>query len=95
MIYQAQVYQAQVAIGELLPVQLVLLSTGSLVFIRVAKVGTIVDQVPDNGIRAIFTDEHFQIGDEEFWYNTIYQYKEIPGMLQWLKQQNMVLPEFK
>lgn len=85
------IYQVQVPIGNM-PVQLVLLSDGTLVFIKVARFGTILDQAPEGGVGAVFTDDNFQIDGEDFWYNTIYQYKEKPNMLKWLQQQNLQEP---
>jgi predicted nucleic-acid-binding protein len=87
--------QVQVPIGQSFPVQLVLLSDGSLVFVRVAKVGYLLDQDNEGNTVAVFTDENFTIGNEELWYNTIYRYKEKPGMLDWLKNQNLVLPPMR
>lgn len=82
-------------IGQSFPVQLVLLSDASLVFVRVAKVGYLLDQNNEGNTVAVFTDENFTIGNEELWYNTIYRYKEKPGMLEWLKNQNLVLPPMR
>jgi hypothetical protein len=69
------------------------LSDGTIVFIRVAPVGYLLDQ-SNNGTDAVFTDEYFRIGNEEFWYNTIYHYKDKPGMLLWLQNQNLIAPVF-
>lgn len=85
-------YQAQIPIGNNFPVNLVLLSNGTLVFVRVANVGVLVDQAPKDGVEALFTDNGFTIGNEELWYNTIYRYKEKPEMLKWLQQQNLIQP---
>lgn len=84
-------YQVQVPICGL-PVHLILLSDGTLVFIRVAKVGVIFD-MPEDGLDAILTDDGFSIAGEDFWYNTIYKYKEIPNMLTWLQQQKLIQPD--
>jgi hypothetical protein len=86
------IYQCQVPIGNM-PVNLVLLSTGTLAFIRVATVGVIIDLNPDGSVGALFSDENFIIGGEEFEYNELYHYKEKPSMLQWLKTQNLTEPD--
>lgn len=83
------IYQAQIGIGSL-PVNLILLSTGQLVFIRVANIGVLFDN--NDGIDAVFMDDGFRLNDEEFSYNTLYWYKEIPLLLQWLKNQNLQEP---
>lgn len=85
------IFQVQVPIGNL-PVQLVLLSNGTLVFVRVANIGGIIDQAPEGGVGALFFNDSFQIGNEELWYNTIYHYKGKPEMLKWLQQQNLIEP---
>lgn len=86
------VYQCQIPIGNL-PVNLVLLSTGALVFVRVATIGTLIDVAPEGGVGAKFFDDNFEIEGEEFYYNTIYEYKGKPNMLKWLQQQNLTEPE--
>jgi hypothetical protein len=82
-------HQAQVPLGNL-PVQLILLQDGTLVFIRVSHVGYILDQ---GEVSATFTDEGFIVGNLELWYNTIYSYKDKPELLQWLKQQQLLESE--
>jgi len=84
-------FQVQVPIGNL-PVQLVLLSDGTLVFVRVANISCIIDQAPEGGVGAVFYDDHFLVGNEELWYNTIYRYKDKPDMLKWLQQQTLQEP---
>jgi hypothetical protein len=81
-------HQVQIPIGQL-PVNLVLLSNGCVVFIKVGPVGAIFDQ---GGIDAAFFEDHFIIDGVEHWYNTIYEYKHIPGMLGWLIRQNLQEP---
>jgi len=85
------IYQVQIPIGNL-PINLVLLSDGTLVFVRVAKFGCIIDQAPEGGVGAVFYDDHFLVENEEFWYNTVYRYKEKPNMLKWLQAQNLTEP---
>jgi hypothetical protein len=83
-------HQLQIPLGQL-PVNLVLLSNGCVVFIKVASFDVIFDQAPE-GVDAVFMDDHFIIDGEEHSYNTMYEYKHIPGMLKWLQQQNLQEP---
>lgn len=83
-------YQVQIPIGGM-PINLVLISDGTLVFIKVRPFGVLFDH-PESGLKAIFHEDCFTIEGEEFHYDTIYQYKEIPNMLGWLKQQNLQEP---
>jgi hypothetical protein len=83
-------FQVQVPIAGL-PVHLILLSDGSLVFIKVGRVGVIFD-MPDTGVQAIFDERGFSIDGVEYSYNTIYNYKMTPSMLTWLQQQNLIEP---
>lgn len=86
--------QIQIPIGNL-PVQLVLLwnrQEGGVVFVKSAPVGLIVENHERGKVSAIFDEEGFSIGDEDFSYNTIYNYKSIPLMLEWLQQQNLQQP---
>lgn len=85
--------QVQIPIGQM-PINLILLSDGTVVFIKVATFGVIFDQKLD-GVSAIFEDDHFTLAESEFYYNTIYRYKEIPEMLQWLQQQNLQEPNVR
>jgi hypothetical protein len=84
-------HQYQIALGSL-PVHLILLSNGTVVFIRVANFNVIFDQKHD-GVNAVFIDDHFTLSGTDYFYNTIYEYKQIPEMLAWLKQQNLQQPE--
>jgi hypothetical protein len=92
-------YQLQTAIGETLPISLVLLTDGqrgAVVFIKTRQFATIIDLSEKDGkhtICAIFDMDGFKIGDEEYDYNHAYEYKEIPEMLEWLERQGMVLPQ--
>jgi hypothetical protein len=92
------VLQVQTSIGETLPVSLVLLTNGKegrVVFVKTGKFDTIIDLPEDGGIGAIFDMDGFGIGEEEYDYNVSYPYKDIPDMLKWLQQQQMVMPEIK
>jgi hypothetical protein len=83
-------FQCQVPIAGM-PVNLILLSDGTIVFIKVGPVGVIFDQ-PETGIVATFHESSFFIDYVEYSYNTIYRYKQIPSMLTWLQQQNLIEP---
>ena len=89
-------YQVQVPLGNL-PVNLVLIGNreqASVAFVRFQS-GTVFDQSDD--VSAGFFDENFLLfrngTNESFEYNTAYDYKNIPAMLQWLKQQNLQEPD--
>jgi hypothetical protein len=95
-------YQLQTSVGETLPVSLVLLTDGQrgwVVFIKTRQFTTIIDMAENpedgkySGISAVFDMDGFSIAGEEYRYNTPIAYIEIPEMLQWLKAQNMVMPE--
>lgn len=93
------IYQAQVPLGGL-PVNLMLVGNqeyGKVVFVRVAPVGVILDHQPHTAVSAWFDDEGFTLfsweGGEDFKYNLMYDYKEIPLMLRWLQQQNLQQPQ--
>lgn len=95
-------FQVQIPLGGL-PVNIVLVGDkvqGGVVFVKVAPVGLIVDQPEDKTkAMAVFTEDNFticsqQMGEpiDQFEYDTAYNYKVIPAMLQWLKQQNLQEP---
>lgn len=82
----------QVGIGQFFPINLILLANGTLAFIRVMEFKGIVDlPTNENYPEASFWRDGFQIGDEVYEYNMAYPYKEMPVMLEWLKQQNMCM----
>ena len=94
-------YQVQIPLGGL-PVNLLLVGNtwnGRLVFVRVAPIVGAVFDLEDDGhsIRAAFYEDEFHIfgktdGEEVFQYDTIYDYKTIPVMLEWLQEQNLQEP---
>lgn len=94
------IYQAQIPVGGL-PINLVLVGNrdeGRVVFVKVAHFTTVFDANAAGDIYAAFYEDHFVIfvnGDEEevFQYNTAYEYKKIPAMLEWLRQQFLQQPE--
>ena len=90
-------YQIQIPLGSL-PVHLILIGNkehGRVVFTKVLPFSYVFD-MGENGIAAAFYPDEFHIiGDdvtEIFDYDTIYEYKELPVMLEWLKRQNLRQP---
>lgn len=92
-------YQLQVPIGNL-PVNLVLVGNkevGRVAFVQIRTVGVIVETFEEGKVAATFFNDCFHLRDgeveEDFDYDTVYAYKEIPLMLRWLQQQNLQQPE--
>lgn len=96
-------FQCQIPIGNL-PVNLVLVGNrqqAGVVFVKVQNFAPFVDQCENGFAEAAFYSNDFVLfgGDddgetvEEFVYNTIYYYKEIPAMLKWLQKQDLQKPE--
>jgi hypothetical protein len=91
----------QLPLGTL-PVNLVLVPhCAGAVFVKTATFSVVldVDYEGQGNVEGYFYKDSFQLGNdietaEEFFYNQIYQYKEIPVMLQWLKQQKLQQPDF-
>lgn len=85
-------HQMMVPLGTM-PINIVLLSEGSLAFVRTANFKGVVDQPTcENCPTAIFTEQGFTIGEETFEWNTKYLYKEYKEMLQWLIAQKLEMP---
>lgn len=80
-------FELQCSIG-VFPVSVILLSNGTIAWIKTAPVKVILD-MPEEGIGAVFCEDYFTIGEDEFQYRTLYEYKHIPSMLAWLKQQKL------
>ena len=77
-----------------MPVNIVLLSAGTLAFVKVAELSTLFDQPSIQGdINAVFYKDDFSIDNEPYSYNTVYEYKNIPSMLKWLQQQQLLMPQ--
>lgn len=88
-------HQLQIKLGSL-PISLVLISDGSVAFVKSCNFKAICDSGDDDGkqIVAIFDNEGFQLGNtDNFCYNVAYRYKEIPDMLKYLQQQNLQEPQ--
>lgn len=64
---------------------------GRVAFCRTAEFKTIFC-LESEAPAATFDDEGFSIGGEDFSYDTLYQYKQIPAMLEWLKHQRLQMP---
>lgn len=80
-----------------LPIHLVLLSNGMVVFVRVAAFSAIIEATKTDGSPyGNFFEEDFILyvnkESNEFSYNTMYDYKTIPVMLKWLKSQELQTP---
>jgi hypothetical protein len=82
-----QQWQIQVGLGTL-PVQLVCLSDASVAFVKSQPFKTIVDN------NAMFSEDGFTIGKDDYQYNTKIWYKEIPSVLEWLVAQKLESPTF-
>jgi len=76
-----------------LPLQLVLISDGTVAFVLTAYGRCVIDQPEDaSQVSAMFDESGFSIGVEsQLAYNVAYRYKEIPCMLAWLKQERLSL----
>lgn len=87
-------HQLPIKLGSL-PINLVLISDGSVAFVKAGNFKTICDFPEDeNEVDAIFDEAGFQLGNtDNFCYNVAYRYKEIPDMLAWLVKQNLVEPK--
>ena len=87
-------HQLPIKLGSL-PINLVLISNGSVAFVKAGNFTTIFDFPEDkNDVEAIFSYSDFCIGNAEgLCYNVAYKYKEIPDMLAWLQQQNLQEPQ--
>lgn len=87
-------FQIQVGIGKSFPVSLILVSDGRLAFVKTSRVGVLFDQPEsEEDVRGVFTEDSFSLSDENFSYQVLYAYKDIPAMLRWLQQQKLIMPE--
>lgn len=94
-------FQLQTSLGANLPISLVLLTDGvhgQVAFIKTSQFKTIFDQPTSlegtpEAVAAVFDEEGFKIGEEEFHYNTSIDYKHNETLLKWLQQQNLQLPK--
>ncbi|MGZ8888083.1 MAG: hypothetical protein ACXW1D_00840 [Halobacteriota archaeon] len=72
-----------------LPIQITYYGNGLIEFNRYVNFNTIVDN-PCEGIQAIISNEDIYVGaDTVVEYGVRYEYKEMPELLAWLKEQNL------
>lgn len=83
--------QLRVPINNL-PINLVLLSDGTLAFIRDKNMKTLF--CDDGGVSATFTKNNFWLDDVMYDYDSPMDYKENEKMLKWLQAQNLEMPTF-
>jgi hypothetical protein len=84
--------QLRTDLGETFPVSLVLLTDGkhgNVVFIKTAPFSAVIDL----NHSAVFAQDGFSIGEEEYSYHVQYPYKDMPVLLEWLKKQNLLWPQ--
>lgn len=81
----------QISLGNL-PLTLQLFNNGLLSIVRVANFNTIIDQPEIVGVSAIFDNNGFIIGNDNYEYGHLIEYKHIPDVLNWLQQQNIQNP---
>lgn len=78
-----------------LPITLICLSNGTIGFQPAGKLRTMIDQQPSDKVSAIIYDEGMLVGNTEIEWIVAYDYKQMPDLLGWLKQQELIMPEFK
>jgi hypothetical protein len=72
-----------------LPLNIIFLSDGRIAFQRIGNFNPIID----NGeIFAIITQEGMLVGGFEICYNAIIEYKSMPDVICWLKNQKLIYP---
>ena len=82
----------QIPIGTL-PINLIALDNGDVAFVITQDFKSVIDQPSkDENVGAYFDKTSFSIADQSFSYSQRYAYKDIPVMLQWLKQQELISP---
>lgn len=90
----------QFQIGQTFPLVLACFDNGTVALLKAREFSSIFDS-PETGVHGAFHPDHFALwtpGREslaEFEYSTQYNYKNIPLLLAWLKQQNLQPPQFK
>lgn len=87
-------WQANIPLPSL-PIMLVCSADATIEFNRTGDFNTILDSPEDSKkVKAIFAKDGFTIGSESYEYGEPYSYKEIPEMLQYLKEKEMDFPKF-
>ena len=88
-------YQIQLPL-QTLPINITCGSDGRVGFSLKGAFPTLVDAYDEaNGKVAIFDMTGFNIDGVECKYNVWYDYKQMPSMLEYLKQLNMEMPVFQ
>lgn len=87
----------QIVIGNSMPVQLVCLEDGSIMFVKVADFPGVLESPVEGVVTADFFRNNFYLSSSKldtdvYTYSTRYRYKEHPKMLAWLQRQNLVSP---
>ena len=80
----------RVSIGEAFPVDLILLPTGEIAFVQNQPIKGVFDNSTD-GVDMFFDEAGWVMNDCEYSYNTAYAYKEMPELLKWLVQQQLIM----
>ena len=77
--------------GEHSFLSLIAVTDGQQGYIAFAKAANVPFKIIDNAheIKAEFHNECFYINDSKFQYNQLVDYKNIPDVLNYLKQQNL------
>lgn len=87
--------QVQVQLAGL-PIVLVCLSNGCVVFVPTAKFSMVLCPPSKHGVDAVLCEDCFRLQGsgpvKEFEYNQVYNYREHPLMLQWLQELNLQNP---
>lgn len=90
----------QFQIGQTFPVILACFDNGCVALLKVHNFKPVLDSF-EHGVSGAFHGDYFTLftkeGDDlqEFEYSTAYNYKTIPLLLAWLKQQNLQPPMFQ
>jgi hypothetical protein len=73
-----------------LPLNIVYISNGTIGFQKTSNFNTIIDN--SGPVTIILSNDNILVGEEELCYNTAINYKELPDLSLWLKNQNLVSP---
>ena len=86
-------HQVGTQLGSL-PIQVVFDSSGQIGFARMANFQTVIENLED-GLSIIYSNDDIYLAENtQLMYNVLYQYKNIPEMITWLKSQNLQMPQF-
>lgn len=76
----------QVGIANSFPITMLCIDNGNIAFQPTQQFKAIIDG------NVVWAADGFSIDGEDYKYGEQICYKEIPSMLQWLKQQNLISP---